>query len=312
MSDSICEMIRAEDLFFNSTYNDLDKRAEVMDIVQKYADTVTPPQYESFYLPGCSLTPEMLDGFYNAAPLFHFYDCAFEKVLHGIKTESVAENEVAIWYLYNMGYVVKTKKHCFGIDIHHRRSEELVPYLDFLLITHNHRDHYTVRFMDAVSKAKKMVYSNFYPSIGGYSKEPFRKIEFGDLTIYAHESDHNANLQKFVMPFEVVCGKDENACVIFHSGDSHRAEQLKTISDHVDFHMVHPYVGLNIVDAATQTVKGKTTLISHLLELHHEWDHWRWTYKDGIAAMDRLLEAGKNAVLPVWGDKIVWNKGKLQ
>ena len=310
MKNSMIDVINAEKVFFETAPDDLQKRLSSMEIIQKYVNDVTPSVYESFYLPGCSLDSEKVEEFYRNSPLFHFYDHAFEKVLNGVKTETVAENEVAIWYLYNMGCVIKTSKHCFGIDIHHRRSEELVPYLEFVMVTHNHRDHSTLKLLQAMLKEKKMIYSNFFPSLGGYSKEPFRKLEFDDLTIYAHESDHNPSLQKFVMPFEIVCGKGENACVIFHSGDSHRAEQLKPVSDHVDFHIVHPFVGLKVVDAATQTVKGETTVIAHLLELHHEWNHWRWTYKDGIAALEQVIAAGKNAILPVWGDKILWKEKK--
>ena len=62
---------------------------------------------------------------------------AFDQVLHGVRSETPAPGEVILWHLYNMGYVVKTDRHCFGIDLHHRRDVELVPDLDFLIVTHN-------------------------------------------------------------------------------------------------------------------------------------------------------------------------------
>ena len=55
----------------------------------------------------------------------------------------------AVWFIYNMGFVVKTAKSLFAIDLHHRRAELLAPKLDFALITHNHGDHYTERFYKA-------------------------------------------------------------------------------------------------------------------------------------------------------------------
>lgn len=53
------------------------------------------------------------------------------------------ERGVAIWYIYNMGYVFKTPDACFGIDIKMRDAEKMVDLLDFLLITHEHQDHYS-------------------------------------------------------------------------------------------------------------------------------------------------------------------------
>ena len=99
-------------------------------------------------------------------PLFHFYDHAFDKVLQGVKNETPGPGEVFLWHLYNMGYVVKTERHCFGIDLHHRRDVELVPELDFLVVTHNHNDHYTLALATAMDQAGKPIFRNFFPNTG--------------------------------------------------------------------------------------------------------------------------------------------------
>ena len=278
-------------------------------IMQAALDRVTPEEYVRFYQKGSRWSPEELAKIYKKQPAFYWYDAAFEKVLNEVKSEQVAPGEVKLYLVYNMGYVVKTPTHCFGVDIHHRRACELVPYLEFALVTHNHRDHSTPDFLAAMNAAGKKVYSAFFPSYGGYSKEPEREIRLADdLTIHISESDHNANLRRFVTPFEVVCGTGNDTCVILHSGDTCDARQLHPRSAKVDFHMVHPRVGLDVRESARDTVKPDVTLISHLLELHHPFDKWRWSFADGYEEAEKVRSVGKTAYVPMWGDKIVWKK----
>ena len=276
-----------------------------MDIVQQAIDRVAPEDYKNFYLPGTDLPEERQLEDYARNPLFYLYDRAFEKALAEIKIQTVPPGGAVLWHIYNMGFVVKTEKHCFAVDLHHRLGEKLVPHLDFLLITHNHDDHYTLRTAAAFDAAGKLVYSNFFPSLGGYSKDPFREIRHGDLTIRCFESDHNSGLRKFIMPFEIVCGQEKDACVIFTGGDSCCADQLAPVSPRVDFFIVHPYVGLDVV-RAQETVRPAVTLVCHLNELHHPKDKWRWTFRDGIRAAEKIRACGRAAWIPMWGERIIF------
>ena len=278
-------------------------------IMQAALDLVTPEDYTVFSQSGISRTSKELENIYAEHPAFYWYDAAFDKVLREVKSETVAPGEVKLWLVYNMGYVVKTPKHCFCIDLHHRRANELVPHLEFALVTHNHKDHYTSDFLAAMNSAGKKVYSGFFPSYGGYSKEPERELRLADdLTIRIFESDHNIYLRRFVTPFEIVCETGNDTCVIFHSGDSCDAKQLHPRSAKVDFHMVHPRVGLDVRESARDTVKPTVTLISHLLELNHRFDKFRWTFADGYAEADKVRSVGKKAYVPMWGEKLVWKK----
>ena len=286
--------------------------SEAQRIMQAALDFVTPKDYLRFYRNG-SWTPKELEKIYAEHPAFCWYDAAFDKVLNEVTNETVAPGEVKLWLVYNMGYVVKTPTHCFSIDLHHRRAKELVPHLEFALVTHNHLDHYTYDFLAAMNSAGKKVYSAFFPSYGGYSKEPERELRLADdLTLRIFESDHNNFLRRFVTPFEIVCGTGGDTCVIFHSGDSCNAKQLHPRSAKVDFHMVHPRVGLDVRESARDTVKPAVTLISHLLEMHHNSDKWRWSFADGYAEADKVRSVGKTAWVPMWGEKIVWKKAPEQ
>ena len=299
----------AEALLANNCVRENLRGGEAQQVMMAALDRVTPEDYLRFCENGTRWSPAELAKLYAEHPPFWWYDMAFEKVLREIHNEPVDPGEVKLWLLYNMGYVVKTPTHCFGIDIHHRRAVELIPYLEFALVTHNHNDHYTRDFLLGMSAAGKKVYSAFFPSYGGYSKEKEREIRLtADLTIRMYECDHNVHLPRFVTPFEIVCGTGSETCVIFSSGDACDAKQLHPRSAKVDFHIVHPRNGLDVRESARDTVRPAVTLISHLLELTHRFDKWRWTFKDGYDAADLVRSVGKTAYVPLWGEMIVWKK----
>ena len=71
-------------------------------------------------------------------------------------SETVEVKDVpAVWMIYNMGVVVRTKTCVFAIDLCHRKACELIPDLDFALCTHNHNDHCTEDFMNGMVAAGK-------------------------------------------------------------------------------------------------------------------------------------------------------------
>ena len=297
----------AEILLGSDCEHDSLRGSQAQSIMQAALDHTTPADYIRFYRNGIKWTPNEIAKIYAKQAAFYWYDAAFDKVLNEVRNETVAPGEVKLWLVYTMGYVVKTPTHCFCIDLHHRRAVELVPCLEFALVTHNHVDHYTSDFLAAMNSAGKKVYSAFFPSYGGYSKDSERELRLADdLTLHIFESDHNAQLRRFVTPFEVVCVTGDDTCVIFHSGDSCNAKQLHPRSAKVDFHIVHPRVGLDVRESARDTVRPAVTLISHLLELHHRFDKWRWSFADGYAEADKVRSVGKKAYVPMWGEKIVW------
>ena len=91
---------------------------------------------------------------------------AFEKVMREAKETTVAGDVPAVWSVYNMGYIVKTRESLFSIDLVHRRDAEFAPLLDFALITHNHGDHWRHGFYDTMNGAHKTVVSNFKDNYG--------------------------------------------------------------------------------------------------------------------------------------------------
>jgi len=119
--------------------------------------------------------------------------------------------------------------------------------LDFLLVTHNHDDHYNMRLLRAMSAHKKKVISNFFAA-DGYSKYP-AFFEMSDtVSITTNETDHNSVLKKFMTTFQMECRTQQGGeVVLFSSGDTCNAAQLCP-SKPVDVYIVHPRVGLSVLE----------------------------------------------------------------
>ena len=232
-------------------------------------------------------------------------DDAFDKVLAEMKS-TVITDKPAVWLVYNMGVIVKTKESCFSIDLKHRRAPEIAPFLDFALITHNHGDHYTEEFYRAMNGAGKTVISNFKDNYGtknwsrdgGYARVP-KAFRLKDTEIRTSLTDHNNYLVDFTTAFEIHIGK----YVIYHSGDCSNVEKLNPTSS-PDLWILHPRCGMKVEDGVRK-FHPALTAIAHLNELGHARDRWRWSWAEGFKAKAAAEAAGGAAIVPVWGERIV-------
>lgn len=231
-------------------------------------------------------------------------DDAFDKVLMEVKATGVTDKP-AIWLVYNMGVIVKTKETCFSIDLKHRRAPEIAPLLDFALITHNHGDHFTEGFYKAMNGAGKTVISNFkdnygtkdWKKTGGYTRTA-KTFRVKDVEIRTSLTDHNGYLVDFTTVFEVHVGK----YTIYHSGDCSNVAKLNP-TRRPDLWIVHPYCGMKS-ESGVEKMKPQLTVMAHLNELGHARDRWRWTWTDGLKAKARVEETGGAAIVPIWGERI--------
>lgn len=104
---------------------DVQKREKLQDVMQSYVDKLPKKQFDAFDLDPKAQT---------ADPVLKFYDQAIERLIKDIPATRVRSGTVVIWYLYNMGFVIKTPNVCFAIDIHHRHARKLEP--DLTIIGH--------------------------------------------------------------------------------------------------------------------------------------------------------------------------------
>ncbi len=281
---------------------DLDER-------QSEIDAITPQEFEAYWAPGTQMPGNLLAEHVARFPVLGRLEAAFDKVFREAKDTVVEDvNRPAIWYVYNMGLVVKTPKTMFSIDLHHRRAEEFAPLLDFALITHNHNDHYTERFKVAMDRVQhKPVVNNFFDNygvsdrkLGGYTRAKTKTFVYGDVKIVTGLCDHNSYLIDYTTTFEVEIGN----FTLFHSGDCSDHAKLH-VSRQPDMWVFHPRCGMKAVAGCQEAVRPKTAVIAHLQEMGHAKGRYRWTYRDGLNEKAQLEAAGFSALMPLWGERLV-------
>lgn len=275
----------------------MDDAKDRYQVLQTLIDQVKASQYREYMKRSGSIKS-------IECPTFERLEQVFDRIKMEVR-DTVVTDRPAVWFLYNMGVIVKTAKACFAIDVMHRRAHELAPMLDFAMITHNHDDHCSEQFYRAMDRAQKTVISNFKDNygahkgknVGGYTRSE-KTFKIKDVEITTSLTDHNHYLVDFTTAFEVRIGD----FVIYHSGDCCNASKLHPKCKNPDLWFVHPRCGMAVVDGA-KSVNPKRTVVVHLNELGH--DKWRWSWKDGFVCKTTLEASGYAAIVPIWGDRIV-------
>lgn len=251
----------------------------------------------------------------DSIPILYSYKESFDKVLRELKTTKVKKGTAAIWMLYNMGFIVKTPSGCFGIDIDHKYSIELEPYLDFICITHNHGDHYNTALIDAMNAKGKPILSNFYAKdINHMSKTP-TNYEIGNFKIKTDISDHlrDSKLADFVTVFRIECGDDAGNFSLLHCGDSgFNPVHFTNVEGKLDLAILRWGAARenDILGNGSGQVQTKYAILSHLIELRHK------PYPKGQASITQTLKhlpevKCDNTIIPFWGEKMTWEKGVM-
>ena len=274
-------------------------RAPDFDVRQREIDNITPSEYRRFLGLGVKASDVEVSDFHRRYAAFARYDRAFRKAFSEALVMDGGEG-IAVWLIYNMGILVKTPKMLFTVDLHHRLASWAASKLDFALITHNHLDHYTEAFYNAMNDVeRKVVVNNFADNGSGGYTQGDREFAFGDVRIRTGRSDHNRHLVDFVLTFEITIGD----FTIYHTGDSCNVAKLNPVR-RPDIWIVHPRVGLRLGDGV-EKFHPRKTVITHLNELQHAKGHWRWSWQDGLKEAEKISAAGADAIVPLWGDRIV-------
>jgi hypothetical protein len=249
----------------------------------------------------------LLDGNTRGFVALENLELSFKKILSAIKKTVVTGDTPAIWSVYNMGYIVKTRRALFSIDLVHRRDAELVDMLDFALVTHNHGDHWRKGFYEAMDKRGKIVISNFLKNAIAAKKNGRRGLSKGkkifkikDVEIRTSLTNHNTTLLDYVTTFEIRSGK----WTCFHTGDTGKSgeDKLETAWGRPDLWLLFPGCGLNVAKAVSK-IKPKRIVFGHAWELGHA--KGRAVSKHFIAGFKAAKPHCDDVSLAFWGDRIV-------
>lgn len=274
-----------------------DKLLYDIDQWQRETELVSAESYREY----------MRDGNTRSLVSLEKLESAFERVLDEI-SKTVIVDTPAVWSVYNMGYLVKTKESLFSIDLIHRRAIELADKLDFALITHNHSDHCDIELYKKLNSAGKTVISNFLDNYGAHSKRNQNSIGGGfvmgektfcikDVEISTSLVDHNKYLLDFTTAFEIRVGNWK----LYHTGDCGVADKLKIHNTPPDVWTFFPGCGIKVA-TAIKKIQPKKTVFGHLWELAHS------SSRLDAPLIKRALKKAKsvnaNVEVAFWGDRI--------
>ena len=185
-------------------------RMEAGENIQKAADACSARDFAEYVRADAQTAGKMREKF----AILRYFDDAFSKTAEWIKNGKPRCGEVQLGLVYNMGYVVKTPTLTFAIDLCHPRAAEIADNLDFVLITHNHQDHLSQPLINTLKKAGKPIVQN-YMDTPHYSAGN-RRFKFGEATILTKCCDHNRRLERFVLTYEIDCGKSAGSAHFPH------------------------------------------------------------------------------------------------
>ena len=274
----------------------------IIDLWQRRTERVSAGIYRRY----------LLDGKTRGLSALVRLENAFDEVLRGLHETNVGDVP-AVWSVYNMGFVVKTRRAAFSIDLVHRRAAELTPFLDFALVTHNHDDHWRPDFYRAMNGAGKTVVSNFldnYGTVNWTQKAPARYRNCGftraekvfrikDVEIRTSLVDHNDGLIDFTTAFEIRVGD----WTLYHTGDCGRKSErkLRTAWGRPDLWLFFPGCGIDVT-RAVRRIRPKRLVFGHLWELGH--DSGRLDAPLVRAALSAARSVGVEPELALWGDRL--------
>lgn len=286
----------------------MDKKEENVDsATEKLLSNIDQWQRETELVSAETYREYMRDGDTRSLASLEKLERAFERVLDEV-SKTVIDDTPAVWSVYNMGYLVKTKESLFSIDLIHRRAIELADKLDFALITHNHSDHCDIELYKKLNSAGKTVISNFLDNYGAHSKRNENSIGGGfvmgektfrikDVEISTSLVDHNKYLLDFTTAFEIRVGNWK----LYHTGDCGVADKLKTNNGSPDVWTFFPGCGIKVA-TAIKKIQPKKVVFGHLWELAHS------SSRLDAPLIKRALKKAKsvnaNVEVAFWGDRI--------
>lgn len=281
---------------FNSRWNQTG-------IIDEYGWQISNTTWDSYK---SSWTDLSVSEKYEATyPILYYLHLADQHSLDDIKNAKITQG-VVIWYLYNMGYVVRTKNVSFAIDLIARGSTSLADMLDFTIVSHSHADHYDKNFVSAMASKGKPVYAPFTGN-GITTISSTSEFNFGEVNVR-----FTLNHQQTTMPVivsQIDCGASAGNYTIYDMADARDLSALKP-DRHVNILMLHIANGYDPTQAAA-IINPEVTIYAHEMELGHSTaaDGYRWKYSYSYNKIKS--QPHESSFILMWGEKLTISMDSL-
>ena len=143
-------------LYKTSPFELTQERLDVFKTLQAQADLCSNTMFDKYRMDRFA-DPDTRPT--HLSPIINTVEDALDKIFAEIKALPLPTDFARIWLVYNMCYIIQTPTALFGIDISSPSDSRIAKKLDFILITHNHVDHYSTHIIRQMGE--KPVVSNF-------------------------------------------------------------------------------------------------------------------------------------------------------
>jgi len=278
-----------------SNFNDRWKKSLLLDSLGYLISNTAWNSYRSYWSSYSSLA----DGMENQYPILYYMRQADLHAYDEIRN-TVVKKGVSIWLLYNVGYIVKTKDKCFGVDINARGSTDLADVLDFAIVTHIHSDHYEPNFVKAMTSLGKTVYAPFSAN-GTTVVSSTIEYNIGDVNVRFTMSHQESDIVVIVP--QIDCGPSTGHYTIYDLADARPAITDINPTKHINLFIIDIQNGIDVF-AAVDRVKPDASIYAHEMELGHPIGQgWRWKYGYTYNKISPRLHSSSYVL--TWGEKIV-------
>jgi len=220
-----------------------------------------------------------------------------------------------VWKLYNMGFVVRSKNHCVGFDIHpgyfrlpnsltDSQQSVLADRLEVLFISHAHGDHFSDRFVRRMRKAGKKVVLPApirkdlrHTSIVRLYDDYATPVNLGGIKVYVFPGWQSRDT-----PVNVYAVNLDGHWVA-HNGDNLRTGIYREIPGRcaIDVLLANCWSGVGAFITAT---RPKLAITGHENELVHAVPQ-RVAYRTTFAYLDMVRKLPACRVIH-WGERVHW------
>lgn len=243
-----------------------------------------------------------------------YFQRVLSRAIEGIAVAKVEEG-LAVWKMYNMGFVVKSKNRTVGFDIHpgnvqtasklsRAQQETLADELDILFISHIHGDHLNDAFIQLMLESGKKVvlpapirpeleHRNLVRLYDDYRKETV--LSGIQIRCFPGWQSRDTPMNVYAVTLD--------GHTVSHNGDNCRRDIYSEIPKHsqVDILLANCWSGYPVYRKATQP---KLTITGHENELAHTVSH----RESFLKTFTQLAEIGNPPTVRIlqWGESIVW------
>jgi len=243
----------------------------------------------------------------NQGPVANLLELRTKHAIEEIRSTRVPEGSIKVWYIYNIGVVIKTSNVTIGIDVAGTyvapSIADVGSLLDILIVTHPHGDHLDANVAAAAAKAGAKIvvadekvridYSNQNNLVRDPDGESMVKVLAGSasaaealvgvepggtimikgvrITAYPaeHSSLNSADDSFSATPTDWFYVEASGLCIL-HTGDGFFNDVKPDFSDkRVDLYLVHYVDGMVAEDYFKLVPQSRIMVPLHLHELGH-------------------------------------------